>query len=161
MKISHVLTLSDNYMSIIQHDAQTSFYLSTKSNRIIKTDLQLDMGDWSNVSIHEKSDVGYDIDVSMLTAVNIIEELVVVAWLDGNTHRIALYPNQDDNLYDPSTPYRLYYAHDTRKLYQNIADTWQYVATQDHTNLLNAGNFTHDEIDDALSKISTFKEAQW
>ena len=148
-------------MSVVQHDTQTNFLISTQNGSIKQTNLSLVLGDWDTVQKKDVLSIGYDINVQMLTAVNIFSSLVVLAWLDGNTHRIAIFPSADDKLYDPNTPYRLYYATDTRKLYQNIADTWQFVATQDHTNLLNAGNMTHDEIDETLSKLTRFKEVQW
>lgn len=79
---------------------------------------------------------------------------------DMETMYVHYAPDYGGN-YDPKTPYRLYYAHDTDKLYQNVMDEWIFVGTKDHTNLLNAGNLTHDEIDEALSKLTRFKEVQW
>lgn len=79
---------------------------------------------------------------------------------DGNHMYVHYSPDYGGN-YDPKTPYRLYYAHDTDKLYQNVMDEWIFVGTKDHTNLLNSGNLTHDEIDEILSKLTTFKEVQW
>ena len=148
-------------MSIIQHDAQSNYFFYLNNGSINVTDITIPLGDWDALTQEETDVVGYDINVKNLSVSNIIGELVVATWLDGNTHRIAIYPSSEDKLYDPNTPYRLYYATDTRKLYQNIADTWQFVATQDHTNLLNAGNMTHDEIDETLNDVQSFPEVQW
>lgn len=79
---------------------------------------------------------------------------------DGKYMYVHYSPDYGGN-YDPKTPYRLYYAHDTDKVYQNVMDEWIFVATKDHTNLLNAGNLTHEQIDDILDKLSAFKEVQW
>lgn len=73
---------------------------------------------------------------------------------DGKYMYVHYSPDYGSN-YDPKTPYRLYYAHDTDKLYQNVMDEWLFVATKDHTNLLNAGTLTHDEIEE---KIAIFEQ---
>lgn len=89
-----------------------------------------------------------------------VDLMTGLVYSDGDYLYTCYFPDYGGN-YDPKTPYRLYYAHDTDKLYQNVMDEWVFVGTKDHTNLLNAGNLTHDEIDDILGKLTRFKEVQW
>ncbi|MFA7017804.1 MAG: hypothetical protein WC239_02285 [Sphaerochaetaceae bacterium] len=57
-----------------------------------------------------------------------------LTWYSEDRHRIAMLPD-DDPLYPPESPYRLYYAVDTEILYMNIAEYWQMIGTPHH-NLL-------------------------
>ena len=81
-----------------------------------------------------------------------LDLMFTMVYHDGTYLYASYVPDYGGN-YDPKTPYRLYYAHDTDKLYQNVMDEWIYVATKDHTNLLHSGSLTHDEIEEKLSSL--------
>lgn len=81
-----------------------------------------------------------------------LDLMFTMVYHDGTYLYASYVPDYGGN-YDPKTPYRLYYAHDTDKLYQNVMDEWIYVATKDHTNLLNCGELTHEELENKIQQL--------
>lgn len=83
---------------------------------------------------------------------NFMDLMTSMAYSDGEFLYMHYSPDYG-GYYDPKAPYRLYYAHDTDKVYQNVMDEWLFVATKDHMNLINAGQLTHDEIDTKIAQL--------
>ena len=140
-----------NFTTIHNSNNQVDVY-SVTSGKCNKRSGQLELANWGGLSLGSDSEVFYDEDVSLLHS-DIIEDLLtVLVWKDGTSHRIAVTPD-DHPIYDPKAVNRLYWATDTRIMYQNIADTWQMVGTLKHNLLDDAGKYSHIEIDDKLDKL--------
>lgn len=90
----------------------------------------------------------------------------IIKFLIDGLPYVCYLPN-DNTPYTNKAANRLYYATDTDKMYQNIADSWYFVGTPDHTNLHNIGTMSHDELEakllelDAKIPIIEFTVKEW
>ena len=105
---------------------------------------------WSLDNTQYNQDAG----VSWLGTYTTIDDAQVYLWVRNGSLRMAIIPF-DGSVYSPSDIYRIYQALDTDKMYMNIADTWQFVATKNHLNLENAGTLSHDQLEELLGDVSS------
>lgn len=73
-------------------------------------------------------------------------------WETDGDIRIAPWPD-DSPPYEVDDPYRLYYAVDTKKLYMNINQRWQFIGSPSHKLLQDIGIHTHDELDELIGDV--------
>lgn len=141
-----------NFTTIHNADTNIDVY-SVTNGECNKRNGELNLGNWSSLSLGSGNKILYDNDVSHLHSDTIENLLTVLIWKDGLSHRIAVTPDEHP-IYDPSSVHRLYWATDTRILYQNIADTWQMIGTLKHDLLDDSGKYSHMDIDTKLDELN-------
>lgn len=112
----------------------------------------LELGLWDNLSFDDTTVVCLDTNSENMSLSSVIDMFSVFVWKDGKSHRIAVIPDNSP-IYAPTSVNRLYYATDTKIMYQNIADTWQMVGTLRHELMDNIGKYSHSEVDIKLDEI--------
>lgn len=154
LKIESTITIPSGDSSVVIHhpDNKVDVYSKINSN-YSKMSGSLNLGLWDELEFDSSEVVCLD-NATGITSSSIIDILTVFVWTDGKSHRIAAVPDNSP-VYSPTSVNRLYWATDTKKMYQNIADTWQMVGTLRHELMDNVGKYTHNEIDDKLDSIDT------
>lgn len=141
--------------TVVVHNADNIVDVYTKLiSQYVKLSGELELGLWDNIKFENNGNMCLDVESDGLSLSSIVDCYSVFVWKDGNSHRIAVIPDNSP-VYSPTSVNRLYWATDTKKMYQNIADTWQMVGTLKHELMDNVGKYTHNEIDDKLDSIDT------
>lgn len=143
-----------NSSAIIHNIDNTINMFSNKDGKLTYHSGSVPLGIWNSLKLENINTTITDSDVSNIRHTSIIDTLSIIVWTDGNSHRILVIPD-DLPVYDPTSPYRLYWAVDSEKLYMNISDTWQMVGTLNHKLLNDVGKYTHIDIDNTLDYLQT------
>ena len=139
--------------SVIVHNPDNRVDLYTKVNsQYNKLSGKLDLGLWNTLSFDDSGVICMDTDAVSMSVSSMVDVFSVFVWKDGKSHRIAVIPDNSP-IYAPTAVNRLYWATDTKKMYQNIADTWQMVGTLRHELMDNIGKYSHSEVDTKLDEI--------
>lgn len=139
--------------SVIVHNPDNRVDLYTKVNsQYNKLSGKLDLGLWNTLSFDDCGVICMDTDAVSMSVSSMVDVFSVFVWKDGKSHRIAVIPDNSP-IYAPTAVNRLYWATDTKKMYQNIADTWQMVGTLRHELMDNIGKYSHSEVDTKLDEI--------
>lgn len=132
-------------------DDTASFYF-LENGKLKSSIVDVKQGDWSNAPIGQSTVVAIEENIDSLIVKGFPNVLQVFLWRRNGNIRLAYYPD-DAPLYSPNSPYRLYYGVDTEKLYMNIADSWQFIATKNHDRLENGGTLTHQQLEDKIAEL--------
>lgn len=139
--------------SVVVHNPNNSVDLYTKVNsQYNKLHGELELGLWNTLSFNDSGTICLDTEPINMSLSSIVDVFSVFVWTDGKSHRIAVIPDNSP-IYAPTAVNRLYWATDTKKMYQNIADTWQMVGTLRHELMDNIGKYSHSEVDTKLDEI--------
>lgn len=152
-KIETTINIPSIDCSVFIHNPDNTIDLYTKINsNYNKLTSEIDLGLWNDISFDDKGVICLDEDSTDMSSSSIVDTFSVFVWKDGKSHRIAVIPDNSP-IYAPTSINRLYYATDTKIMYQNIADTWQMVGTLRHELMDNIGKYSHSEVDTKLDEI--------
>lgn len=139
--------------AVVVHNADNIVDVYTKlASQYVKLSGELELGLWDDIELENKGNMCSDVESDGLSLSSIVDCYSVFVWSDGKSHRIAAIPDNSP-IYSPTSVNRLYWATDTKKMYQNIADTWQMVGTLRHELMDNIGKYSHSEVDAKLDEI--------
>lgn len=139
--------------SVVIHNPNNTVDIYSKvSSKYNKMTGELELGLWNNLTFNDSGTICLDTESENMSLSSIIDMFSVFVWKDGKSHRIAVIPDNSP-IYAPTSVNRLYYATDTKIMYQNIADTWQMVGTLRHELMDNIGKYSHSEVDVKLDEI--------
>ena len=108
------------------------FFIPEGKDTVHQTVAEVPMGIWSGLSFGPQSELAPDKNVQYIATYYLPGERIWFAWKSDNLHRHAVSID-DGARHDLESPYRLFYATDTKKLYMNIAEMWQFIASPDIT----------------------------
>lgn len=135
-----------NSSAIIHNIDNTVDVFSNENGKLTYNRGSVPLGAWNLLKLENISTTITDSDVTHIRHTSIIDTLSIIVWTDGKSHRILVIPD-DLPVYDPTSPYRLYWAVDTEKLYMNLSDTWQMIGTLNHSLMNGSGKYSHDTVD--------------
>jgi len=120
---SAVIHNTDNTVSIIYKD-------NFGALQGLKTETSL--GEWNNRIFTPLGKISGELNAKYLRSKAIPGFKSVFVWYSDGLHRIALDPDTS-SINTVDDPYRLFYGIDSEKLYMNIAQRWEMVATLKHS----------------------------
>lgn len=150
---------TDSFAVIHSPLGEASFY-SNPLGGYRKYTGDVPLGQWETILFDSVEDVIPDEKPTGIAAASIPDVFSVFVWLDEDAHRIAVTPDNSP-LYAPEAVHRLYWATDTRKLYQNIADTWQMIGTLKHDLLEDVGSLSHKELEKAIANVHSMAQVAY
>lgn len=90
--------------------------------------------DWSTVQPVNQHIATNDKDATDLEIVILPDTKTWFKWHSKGTIRVAIDVDEKE-VFDNASPHRLFYAVDSQKLYQNVSDNWEFVASPQIANL--------------------------
>lgn len=152
MKFDYVFSSEANYSQVTQDvDSKATFY-TLRDGKIYQAHSDIVLGDWSNPVLLDESLLVNDNSITAFDVSHIPGVATAYVWNDGQSHRIAVIPD-DGPLYGPNSMYRQYHALDSQRTYMNIEDSWQMIATLNHDEMNGVGTLSHAEIEERLNNI--------
>lgn len=103
-------------------------YLPFAGGQIHESTATVSLGIWDKLEFSAPTPVAPDEGITNLTITHVTDNNIWLLWQTDKAHRFAIDPD-DGEILDPTTPYRLFYAVDTEKLYMNISETWQFIGS--------------------------------
>ena len=153
LKIETIINIPASETCAVIHGSDNVVDIYTRiTSKYNKLTGKLDLGLWDNLEFEDIGNICLDSNAIGMSSSSIVDVLSVFVWTDGKSHRIAAIPDNSP-IYAPTSVNRLYYATDTKIMYQNIADTWQMVGTLRHELMDNIGKYSHSEVDTKLDEI--------
>ena len=153
LKIETIINIPASETCAVIHGSDNVVDIYTRiTSKYNKLTGKLDLGLWDNLEFEDTGNICLDSNAIGMSSSSIVDVLSVFVWTDGKSHRIAAIPDNSP-IYAPTSVNRLYYATDTKIMYQNIADTWQMVGTLRHELMDNIGKYSHSEVDVKLDEI--------
>lgn len=130
------------------------FYVPSNVTRLHYSTAFIDKGDWQDVVLSRPLPVAPDLDV-LYTDVIVLpgDDKLRIVWQTEEYHRFAVHVD-DGPQHALDSPYRLYYAVDTEKLYMNISETWQFIGSPKLNNLEDTADIL-GEMSDKISALET------
>lgn len=114
---------------------------------------EINQGDFSNINFGATQSVTTDKNIKDLSLKYLPDQKVWFIWTSGQSIRQAVYEEEETEIYDSQTPYRLWYSVDTEKLYMNISDNWEFIASPSIT-LLKGYQELIDKINELENRIN-------
>lgn len=145
------ITTGDFPAAYHDQDGIVSVY-TVQDGHIHQIQTQPELGEWDGLLFSPATTVGVDESIENIKVRGLPHEKLWFTWKSGDLRMIAPWPD-DSPPYELLDPYRLYYAVDSEKLYQNINQRWQFIATHRHDLMKNIGTKTHDEIEALLQEL--------
>ena len=102
------------------------------------------LGEWDDRVFDAESRISGEINIQSLHIKTIPRYKNAFVWYADGVHRIAINPDSSP-LNTSDDPYRLFYGIDSEKLYMNIAQHWELVATTDHTKMKGLEDDSHTQ----------------
>lgn len=115
------------------------FYVPTGAQQINHTTSEVELGLWEGLIFGAISPIAPDEGIKNLSTMYLPDGKFWFTWQTEETHRYAVTPD-DGPQYQLDTPYRLFYAVDTEKLYMNISETWQFIGSPNIDQLVGYGD---------------------
>lgn len=112
------------------------YYVHETDSTIQEINAFIDQGIWDYLSWSSPVQKAADDDVAEFSIYYIPGERTWFVWKqvdedsDEDLHRMVVVPDEEPEV-EPS-PYKLYYAYDTKKLYMNTYEFWNFIATLRH-----------------------------
>jgi len=100
------------------------------------------LGEWSNRIFKMPSRISGETNLQSLHTKTIPRYKNVFVWYADGVHRIATDPDSSP-LNTSDDPYRLFYGIDSEKLYMNIAQHWEFIATTNHAEMKGLSEDSH------------------
>lgn len=156
--IEYTSTFTDcENASMIQNVESNLVLFSTKNKKLAAQKGEVPLGVWEDLILAAE-------DVMVVHSVDAIDtdfsethELITYI-TDGY---IYYYITPDDfKIKENQSPYRLYYAIDTEKMYMNIGDVWVFVGSPTHQQLYDIGVNTHTQLDEKIANTE-FETREW
>lgn len=137
---------------IVLHGADNNvFVVYTAADGKMKAMLtSTPLGEWEDRIFTDGGVISGEVNDTYLKSKSLTGIQNVFVWKSESSYRIALDPSAF-TAEDPTSPYRLYYGTDTEKLYMNIADSWEFIASKKHELLSNIGTKSHAELEISLN----------
>lgn len=140
----------------IVHDEEGRAHLFYEADKLMWAHTEVPLGIWDDsVRFINAIPIAPDDDVSNLHVHYLPEGKMWFTWKNGDTHRFAVHKD-DGPQHELTSPYRLYYAVDTEKLYMNISETWQFIGSPNIKNLEGYDELV-DKVDMLLSRIEALE----
>lgn len=108
------------------------FYEAGGKIHYAQSDIELGM--WDTLNFSDPYTIAPDDSVDHFNVEYMPDGKMWFVWKNGDTHRFAVHED-DGPTHELNSPYRLYYAVDTEKLYMNVSETWQYIGSPNIANL--------------------------
>lgn len=108
----------------------------------------INTGTWKELKFVEEEFNLAEKDIKALAG-DFIEDLDIMLLQKNNEIRAIARPDETGT-YSNSSPYRLFWAYDTKKLYINMADQWVFCGTLVHDLLDGVGKYSHEFIDEFI-----------
>lgn len=126
------------------------FYIADE--RFILREAIPDPDSWDNLEFSFEKTICMDDAVDNFKVRGLPHEKMWFTWQAGSVQMICPWPD-DSPPYPIEDPYRFFYAVDTDKLYMNIYQRWQFIATSRHELLRNIGTLSHDELEAKIRSL--------
>lgn len=128
--------IANGRSATIVHDEEGRAHLFYEADKLMWAHTEVPLGIWDdNVRFINAIPIAPDDDVSNLHVHYLPKGKMWFTWKNGDTHRFAVHTD-DGPQHELTSPYRLYYAVDTEKLYMNISETWQFIGSPNIANLV-------------------------
>lgn len=128
--------IANGRSATIVHDEEGRAHLFYEADKLMWAHTEVPLGIWDgSVRFINAIPIAPDDDVSNLHVHYLPEGKMWFVWKNGDTHRFAVHKD-DGPQHELTSPYRLYYAVDTEKLYMNISETWQFIGSPNIANLV-------------------------
>lgn len=151
--INKVLQIPQGNDFVIRQDDKSNIILYTVQNgKLKKYQSSNELGMWENIDLTEQEFKLIDSGILEVDG-DYSEDTDIILMNKLDETRIVVMPD-DRPPHSYSSPYRLYYAYDTKKLYMNMADSWHFIASLDHNLLENNGKLSHDELETILDRLT-------
>lgn len=141
--------------ALTQDDKQTVILKCIQGSKLVQYTANNTRGVWKNLQWVKQEIECFDSGFINMTGAaddTVVHYELLILHKDGIVKIIKL--PQTNEIYSLKTPYRLWHSYDTKRTYQNIADSWQLIATLHHDELLEAGEYSHAEIDTILKQLN-------
>lgn len=140
--------IANGRSATIVHDEEGRAHLFYEADKLMWAHTKVPLGIWDgSVRFINAIPIAPDDDVSNLHVHYLPEGKMWFVWKNGDTHRFAVHKD-DGPQHELTSPYRLYYAVDTEKLYMNISETWQFIGSPNIKNLEG-----YDELVDKIGSL--------
>lgn len=134
------------------------FFIPVGKNKVYQSTIDVPMGIWSGLDFSVYSELAHDENVDYVSTYYLPYERIWFVWKSNNLHRHAVSKDEGAR-HGTESPYRLFYAIDTKKLYMNIAEIWQFIGSPDIT-LLEGYQELIDRINELEARIAALEANQ-
>jgi hypothetical protein len=152
IKIERVVELGQGKSAAAVHTPDNKFrllYVDPLEKKLYSREAETPMGQWESLELSDPEMISADTDVSWIDSTRISGYRDWYVWGSDDTTfmRMATDPDKSDRYVD--SPYRLYYAVDSEKMYMNISELWTYVGSPKIEKLIG--------YDQLISRIATIE----
>lgn len=134
------------------------FYVPNGERRIQHLTSEVPLGNWDSLNFTTPTDIAPDDNVEHFNVEYLPDGKMWFVWKNSDTHRFAVWRDEGPT-HELTSPYRLYYAVDTEKLYMNISETWQFIGSPNIKQLEGYGDLIEYIDSGSISDITELRSS--